>query len=94
MKAHRITSTTESLKPLKLCSRASWPSCSGDPSCCPENEGYGCGKPNPPHGFLSESVEKYETAKARDKALAEWEVSAKTGWRSKSAGWSATPFDA
>lgn len=48
----------------------------------------------PPHGFLSESVEKYETVKARDKALAEWESSAKTGWRSKSAGWDATPFDA
>jgi hypothetical protein len=24
-----------------------WPECSGDPACCPENEGYGCCKPNP-----------------------------------------------
>lgn len=24
-----------------------FPECSGDPACCPENEGYGCCKPNP-----------------------------------------------
>lgn len=24
-----------------------WPECSGDPASCPENEGYGCCKPNP-----------------------------------------------
>jgi hypothetical protein len=33
--------------PVKLCSKKNWPGCSGDPACCPENEGYGCGKPNP-----------------------------------------------
>lgn len=25
-----------------------FPECSGDPACCPENEGYGCCRPNPP----------------------------------------------
>jgi hypothetical protein len=29
------------------CGPESWPECSGDPACCPENSGYGCGKPNP-----------------------------------------------
>lgn len=23
------------------------PDCTGDPACCPENEGHGCCKPNP-----------------------------------------------
>ncbi|MBN8740680.1 MAG: hypothetical protein BGP24_14880 [Lysobacterales bacterium 69-70] len=27
--------------------QSAWPECSGDPACCPENEGYGCCKPNP-----------------------------------------------
>jgi hypothetical protein len=27
---------------------ADYPECSGEPSSCPENEGYGCCKPNPP----------------------------------------------
>lgn len=27
-----------------------WPECSGDPACCPENEGYGCCKLNPEGG--------------------------------------------
>lgn len=38
---------------------ADWPECSGNPGSCPENEGYGCCKPNseavedqPPHGFI------------------------------------------
>lgn len=26
---------------------ADYPECSGDPADCPENEGYGCCKPNP-----------------------------------------------
>jgi hypothetical protein len=47
----------------------------------------------PPYGGLRTSTEKYETAKARDQALAEWHESSKTGWRTKAAGWAATPID-
>lgn len=47
----------------------------------------------PPYNWRSEFTSKYETAKARDKALAEWQESSKTGWRTKAAGWTATPID-
>ena len=33
--------------PATTCSASDWPECSGDPASCPENNGYGCGKPNP-----------------------------------------------
>lgn len=33
--------------PPPTCSPSDWPACSGDPVCCPENSGHGCGKPNP-----------------------------------------------
>lgn len=33
-----------------------WPECSGDPACCPENEGRGCCKPNPPWSRDNETV--------------------------------------
>jgi len=43
----KTDNTIKPAKPIKLCSRSNWPGCSGDPACCPENEGYGCGRPNP-----------------------------------------------
>jgi hypothetical protein len=30
-----------------MTAKTDYPECSGDPACCPENEGYGCCKPNP-----------------------------------------------
>lgn len=30
-----------------ICDLECYPGCSGDPISCPENDGYGCGKPNP-----------------------------------------------
>lgn len=47
----------------------------------------------PPHDVWTQTTEKYETAKARDRALAGWHESSKTGWRTKAAGWTATPID-
>ena len=34
--------------PLPVMDATDYPECSGDPLSCPENEGYGCCKPNPP----------------------------------------------
>lgn len=50
--------SNQSIPPQKT---EEWPECSGDPACCPENSGYGCGKPNPPQLKTSDGT-NYECA--------------------------------
>ena len=38
--------------------QSDYPGCSGDPASCPENEGYGCCKPNPPR--LAQGEDSHE----------------------------------
>lgn len=57
---------------MKKCDQEEWPECSGDPSACPENEGYGCGKgraADAPPLSVVESESKTEGATCTDE---EW----------------------